>query len=254
MIKVSAIVSTYNSSRFIRGCLDDLLAQSLWQRGELEIVVINSGSQQDEAYHLKQYLKQGIPLTIITTLREPLYVAWNRGLRIAQGEYVTNANTDDRHHPLAYEQMATALDNNPSIGLVYADAFVTPTPNATWDSPYDLNDQPPYPNGVLGWPEFDPLLLLQYCYIGQAPMWRKSLHTQVGFFDESFMVAGDYELWLRMVACGVPMQRLPQILGLFYWHPDQLGRRQAQQSAMESRRAIWRHRKAIEKQWQPSPT
>lgn len=250
VIKVSAIVSTYNSAKFIRGCLDDLLSQTLWQRGELEIIVINSGSQQDEAYYLKEYLRRGIPLTIITTLREPLYVAWNRGLTIAQGQYVTNANTDDRHHPCAYEMQAAYLDQYPTVGLVYADAFVTPTPNATWDSTYQLNDEAPYPNGVLGWPEFDPHALLQYCYIGQAPMWRKSLHDTVGFFDTSFMVAGDYEMWLRMVACGVVMQRLPQVLGLFYWHPEQLGRQQAAQSAMESRRAMLRHREAITTQWQ----
>ena len=37
--KVSAIVSTYNSEKFIRGCLDDLVAQTLYQKGKLEIVV-----------------------------------------------------------------------------------------------------------------------------------------------------------------------------------------------------------------------
>ncbi len=47
-IKVSAIVSTYNSERFLRGCLDDLTTQTLYQKSELEIIVVNSGSEQNE--------------------------------------------------------------------------------------------------------------------------------------------------------------------------------------------------------------
>ena len=43
--KVSAIVSTYNSEKFIRGCLDDLINQTLYTRNELEIVIIHSGSK-----------------------------------------------------------------------------------------------------------------------------------------------------------------------------------------------------------------
>lgn len=249
MIKVSAIVSTYNSAKFFKGCIEDLLAQTLWERGELEIIVVNAGSKQDEAYYLKDYLRQGIPLTIITSLREPLYTSWNRAVRIAKGQYLSNANTDDRHAPDAYEVLADTLDTYPEIGLVYADAMVTPTANAIWGGDFELNTEAPYSDGLLAWPEFDPLLLPKLCYMGQAPMWRKALHEQVGYFDESYMIAGDYEMWLRMVSCGVKMQKVDAILGIFYWHPDQLGRQQAAQSAMESRRAILKYRQRIEETW-----
>lgn len=252
MMKVSAIVSTYNSERFFQGCIEDLMQQTLWKSGELEIVVINAGSKQGESYYIREYLRQGIPLTVITSLREPLYSSWNRGIRIAKGQYITSANTDDRHKPDAYEVLAKTLDDNPSIGLVYADAHVTPTPNATWGGIYELSEEAPYEDGMLGWPEFDPLLLTKLCYMGQAPMWRASLHQQVGYFDESYMIAGDYEMWLRMVSCRkVRMQHVPELLGIFYWHPSQLGRSQSKQSAMESRRAILKHRQRIHDIWQP---
>lgn len=250
MIKVSAIVSTYNSERFFKGCIEDLMQQTLWAKGELEIVIVNAGSKQGELYLIKEYFRQGIPLTVITTLREPLYKSWNRGIKIAKGQYITNANTDDRHAPDAYEKQAAYLDAHPAIGLVYADAFVTTTANATWDSDYTLSTEPPYSDGLLAWQDYNPPDLLKHCYIGQAPLWRKSLHDTVGFFDESFMVAGDYEMWLRMASCGVQMYHLPDITGLFYWHPDQLGRQAAQHSAYESRRAILKHRHAIEAQWE----
>ena len=40
---VSAIVSTYNSEKFIRGCLEDLENQTIADK--LEIIVVNSGSR-----------------------------------------------------------------------------------------------------------------------------------------------------------------------------------------------------------------
>src|SRR5712671_2469422 len=94
MVEVSAIVSTYNSERFLRGRLDDLLRQTLYQRGELEIIVVNAGSAQGEDFIVRDYLGC---VTYIRSLREPIYVSWNRGIAIAKGEYVCNANTDDRY-------------------------------------------------------------------------------------------------------------------------------------------------------------
>ncbi|MGL5509063.1 MAG: glycosyltransferase, partial [Microcoleaceae cyanobacterium] len=46
-IKVSAIVSTYNSEAFFAGCLEDLVNQTLYQTGELEIIIIDSNSKEN---------------------------------------------------------------------------------------------------------------------------------------------------------------------------------------------------------------
>ena len=51
-----AIVSTYNSERFIRGCLEDLEAQTIADR--LEIIVVNSGSEQNEEAIVKEFQKK----------------------------------------------------------------------------------------------------------------------------------------------------------------------------------------------------
>jgi glycosyltransferase involved in cell wall biosynthesis len=246
MSKVSAIVSAYNSERFLRGCIDDLLNQTLYAQNRLEIIVINASEQRGDTLILRDYLRQSIPLQIITTPREPLYTSWNRGIRLATGDYITNANTDDRHRPDALEMLADTLDSQPSVGVVYADCYVTNTENAVWDKPYTIVQEAPYGTGRLNWPTFDRQRLTQQCYIGPQPLWRRSLHQQFGLFDESYMVAGDYEFWLRLAAYGVEFQRVAEVLGLFYWNPNQLGRAQSQQSAMESRRALLKWRSQID--------
>lgn len=242
MSKVSALVSTFNSERFLRGRLDDLMAQTLWRAGRLEIVVVNAGSKQAEDRIVREYLVKGIPLTYIRSLREPIYASWNRGLAIASGDYLTSANADDRLKPDALENMAAALDERPDIGLVYADSVVTSTENATWDGAYTVSDAPPY-FGKLIWPDYDPAALLTQCYIGPAPLWRKSLHAEYGLFDPSYQLAGDFEMWLRLASNGVKMLHVPQALGLFY--DGGLTTQQARElTGAESRRAVlkWRDR------------
>ncbi len=190
--RVSAIVSTYNSEKFIRGCLDDLINQTLYKKGELEIVVVNSGSQQNEEEIVKEFQLNYSNIKYVKTKnRETVYKAWNRGIKEASGKYITNANTDDRHKEDALEILASALDENKNISLVYADSKVTNQENGKFDDAAIT--------GFLLWPEFDPLNLFKICYVGPQPMWKKSLHLKYGFFDENYKSAGDYEFWLRIV-------------------------------------------------------
>ncbi len=238
-MKVSAVVSCYNSEKFLRGRLEDLLGQTLYRQGELEIVVVNAGSKQGERYIIREFLGC---ITYIETLHETIYPSWNRGALIAKGDYLTNANADDRLRSDALETLARALDDNPDVGLVYADAYVTSTPNARWGEACTVSDKPPY-FGRLAWPEFDKALLLQGYYGGPNPMWRKVLHQQFGYFDESYQLAGDFEFALRLAANGVQFQHVAEVLGLFY--DDGLGINNPEYSGMEARRAILRWRPYI---------
>ena len=118
---LSAIVSTYNSERFLRGCLEDLERQTI--ANELEIVVVDSASQEDEGAIVKEFQERYSNLVYIRTQeRETLYRAWNRGIKAASGKYVTNANVDDRHRADAMEILVQTLEENPDVTLVYADS------------------------------------------------------------------------------------------------------------------------------------
>lgn len=234
MVRVSAIISTYNSERFLVGRLEDLLAQTLYAKGELEIILVNAGSKQGERYIARQFLGC---ITYIESLREGIYSSWNRGIAIAKGTYLTNSNTDDRLRPDALEVMANTLDANPDIGLVYGDAVVVSSENAVWGKPYTVSTKPPY-YGRLAWPDFDPKLMTKFCSVGPQPMWRRSIHTRLGLFDDSWQLAGDYEMWLRMVAHGETFKHIPEVLGLFF--DDGAGINNPEHSAMETRRAVLR--------------
>jgi len=207
---VSAIVSTYNSERFLRGCLEDLENQTIADK--LEIIVVNSGSQENEEAIVREYQQSHNNIVYIKTEhREEIYAAWNRAVKAVRGKFITNANTDDRHREDALEIMAKTLLANPDVALVYGDQICTDTPNGTFANHHatEIAKRPEYSQGRL----------LFGCCVGSQPMWRKSLHNEFGYFDDTLTCAADWDFWLR-VSSRYKFKHIPECLGLYYYNKD----------------------------------
>jgi|LakMenEpi03Aug12_release.lakeMendotaPanAssembly.Ray.scaffolds.fasta_scaffold170603_2 glycosyltransferase involved in cell wall biosynthesis len=198
--KISAIVSTYNAEKFFRSRIQNLLNQTV--ADALEIIVIDSGSSQNEAAILTELIEQiacttnsSPEIKYLRTERETLYAAWNRGVEMAQGQYISNANTDDRLLDDAYDKMMGKLEQNPEAALVYSDAWETTDEGEVLDC-VKLEYKPG--RRRVYQPEYSHNKLLLHCYCGPFPMWRRDVHQKFGYFDPKFVVSGDWEFWLRM--------------------------------------------------------
>lgn len=209
-ILISALVSTYGAGRFMRQLLEDLEAQTI--RDQMEIVIVDSASPDDEGDIVREFQQHFDNIVYQRTPeRENAHVSVNRAFALSRGKYVSPAATDDRHHPLAFERMVAELEDYPEVGLVYADSAVTQTENET------LADA--HRTAHFLWPEFDPRLLFDVCYIGPHPVYRRTMHEKYGGFDEAMTVAGDYEFWLRLVAAGEQFRHIPEVLSLYLQNP-----------------------------------
>ena len=211
---VSALISAYNSEKFIGGCLRDLVCQSLYAKGLLQIIVVDSGSEQNERAIVEEFQKTHQHIIYLRTERETLYAAWNRAIKLSNGKYITNANADDRHRMDALELLAHALEQRPDIDLVYGDCYATTIANQT----FEQNDG----SKVYRYPDFSPPSCLLYFQFGPQPMWRKNVHEVIGYFDGRFKAAGDYDFNIRFALAGRQALRVPEVLGLYLEHSDAL--------------------------------
>ncbi|GFO68498.1 hypothetical protein GMLC_20770 [Geomonas limicola] len=219
---VSAIVSCYASERFLRGKLEDLEAQTIADR--LEIIVIDSGSPENEAAIVAEFQGRYQNIRYLRTeRRETVYQAWNRGLRMATGEFVCNANTDDRLRPDAYQVLVQALREHPECVLAYPNHQVTRRENLRFGEQE--------PDGLQTWSSCDRFSLLELCCIGPFPLWRRSLHEEIGYFDERYQSAADFEFWLR-AAASHRFLHVPEYLGL-YWLSEQTVSRKGELPTLE---------------------
>lgn len=211
---VSAIVSTYNSEIFFQEKLEDLLQQTIV--GNLEIIIINSGSQQTEDKIVQKYLYNYSNIKYVRTEeRESIYKAWNRGIKIASGKYITNANTDDRLKKDAYEVLSSFLEEHAEIAIVYADQYISNIPNQTFEEVIVSRKKKLHIS-----PDFNYFHLLDRCLIFSQPMWRKNLHNKENYwFDEQYEISGDYDFYLK-VAQIHSFYHLNIPLGVFYLSPN----------------------------------
>jgi len=227
---VTAIVSTYKSERFMRGCLEDLYAQTICDR--MEVIVIDSGSPENEGSIVHDFRRQHSNIHYFRTERETVYQSWNRAIRAARGIYVTNANTDDRHFPHAFETLVRSLESHPTAAVAYADCDVTVVPGHPATSAPIV--------ATLAWPDYDAHRLFQANFIGPQPMWRRDLHERYGFFDETFVTAGDYEFWLRL-AKKEYFLHVAGRLGVYLMSPDSIEHRNRYADRDEAAIARRRH-------------
>lgn len=102
MIKVSVIVPVYNVEKYLRECLDSLRNQTL---KELEFICINDGSTDGSLEILNEYAKADSRFIIINQKNQGQGIARNKGLEIAQGEYIAFADPDDWLELHAFEEL-----------------------------------------------------------------------------------------------------------------------------------------------------
>ena len=212
--KVSAIVSTYNSEKFMRSRLNNLVKQTLYKKNLLEIIVINSGSQQNEEKIINEFQLNHPNIKYIKTKRETIYQAWNRGFKVAKGQYVINANTDDLFTLDGLECMANELDVNNYISAVYGDWLLTKIENDSFESKTE--------KCLFKYPEFFAPLFFYSQISSHAALLRKEVFNQIGYYNENFKVFGDREFMFRFCTNGLIAQHLPLVFGLYYINPQSL--------------------------------
>ncbi len=207
---ITALVTTYNSERFMRGLLEDLESQTIAE--QLEIVVVDSNSPQNERAIIEEFQQRYDNIVYIRTdKRETSHASWNHCIHAARGKYLTIACTDDRHRPDAFELMVRVLDEYPEYGLVYADSLITNIENETFErnsatKRYD-------------WPDYNLGTSLSSCIFGPQPVWRREVHDKAGYFDPELWIAGDHDLFIRIAwHCGAV--HLRETLGLFLQRND----------------------------------
>jgi len=242
LYRVSAIVSAYKAKDYLYGCLHDLANQT----EKPEIIVVCKKNSREEKMAAK-IMKDIEDIVIVSTENVPtVYQAWNLGIKVAKGKYLTNANTDDRHHEYAYEVMADLLDERPDIDLVYHDSFIT-WENESYNSFYSkyynvelVHGRERGKPGIFSWHDYDRRTLSEGCFIGPHPMWRANLHQKYGMFHPTMQSAGDYEFWLR-ISKKNNMLHIPYPLGLYMAREDGIELNDPVTSLDESQHAIKLH-------------
>ena len=113
--KISIIIPVYNSSKFLRKCLDSVINQSL---KEIEIIIVNDCSPEptDEEICLEYAAKDPRIIYLKHELNKGAGAARNTGILVAKGKYIGFVDSDDFIHKNMYQVMyIKAIQNKADI-------------------------------------------------------------------------------------------------------------------------------------------
>ena len=114
MPKVSVVLPIYNVEKYLAKCLDSLINQTL---GDIEIICINDCSPDNSIEILKEYALKDERIKVVD-LKENIGAAGarNKGLEVAEGEYLGFVDPDDYVDLNFYEELyKKALENEADI-------------------------------------------------------------------------------------------------------------------------------------------
>ena len=210
---VSVIIPTYNRPNYLREAVDSVLAQTY---PFIEISVIDDGSSDGGALTksaLKPYLSANSlsprkpKITYLYQKNRGLVSAVNRGLGLAQGEYIQRLDDDDRLLPEKIARSIEVFEACPEVGLVATGYYHIDAAGKR------IRTFPPRPC-----PEPTRLLkMLMGCVSACAGVMVRSLvHQKVGVYRD--IKAQDYEMWVR-VAKEFKVETIDLPLAEYRQHP-----------------------------------
>jgi hypothetical protein len=195
---VTLITSVKNAYDYLEQFFENTINQTIFKQCEWIIIDVND---TDKDYSIiKKYLTHKNIFYEKIKEDNGLYSIWNYMIKKSESNFISNFNCDDRRFENSLEcQLKTLLVSD--CDVVFSDALVTTTPNITTQNLNDIvgTDNPhfykKYINTEIGklplWYNSENIEdITTYNIIHNGPMWRKKLHFENGFFDETFIVSG----------------------------------------------------------------
>ena len=205
--KASSFSIIFKSEKFIKGLLENIIEQEDFEN--IEFIFLNPNSPDNSFSILEPYLWKHKNFKYIFLENDPgLYECWNICIKNASSDYVTNWNPDDRRTNDSIVSLIDILNKNTDYDLVYGLTYITKNEN---EKVTDYNS-----NSIWFSCEHNYQTLFFHNSPHCMPMWRKSIHEKYGFFDNSYVSAGDGDMWLRATIGGSKFFFLKKIVGSYY--------------------------------------
>ncbi len=100
--KVSVVIPVYNVERYLRQCIESVLAQKLT---DIEIILVDDGSTDSSPAIIDEYAKKDGRIVAVHQKNRGYSATVNLGIEKAQGEYIGIVESDDFIEPKMYEKL-----------------------------------------------------------------------------------------------------------------------------------------------------
>lgn len=183
MPTVSVVMAVCNAEPWLVEAVDSVLGQTF---GDFELIAIDDGSVDATPDILKSY--RDPRLRVLTQRQSGQTPALNHGLRVARGTLIARMDGDDVCLPERFARQVAFLKMHQEVGLLGTACREISARGAVLRT-----ITPPSDDRALR-----RILIRLNPFTHSSMMFRRSVLQESGGYDERFIVAQDYDLWLRM--------------------------------------------------------
>lgn len=199
--KISVVVPSYNRGYIISESIESILGQTYQ---DLELIIVDDGSKDDTHNVISRFADPRIQYTRHDQNRG-YSAALNTGLRNARGEFIAILDSDDIWKPERLSKTLNFLERHPEVDAVFTDMEKY---EGSQFFPSHVRRWCPLTSSMLAerkWPkevvftqkEMYLCFLQEFPLTLQSTMMRSEALKRVGYLNESWPSASDWELMLR---------------------------------------------------------
>lgn len=202
---VSVIIPNYNHAPYLNQRINSVLNQTYL---DFEIIILDDKSTDNSKEIIEQYRNHPKVSRIVYNEQNSgtTFKQWNKGIKLAKGDLIWFAESDDDASPFFLEELTAKFNHNPTLGIAYCDSYYMNEKSeklqcthiwknerfATnrWDNDYE-NDGIKEVN--------DYLIFHNVIDNASSALFKKSAIVDAGMADESFRYVGDLYLYMNIL-------------------------------------------------------
>jgi glycosyltransferase involved in cell wall biosynthesis len=195
-LTVSVIIPNYNHSKYLKQRIESILNQTY---RDFELIILDDYSTDDSRAIINQYITdypEIIGCFNEVTSGSP-FVQWNSGVKMARGEFIWIAESDDSASPDFLEKTVPVLKKILSAGLVFSDSKIINEQNGR---EYLASERRSAPSYKSTFSKSTIRAFLENPIVNvSSVLFRKDVFLEAGGADSAMKYCGDWLIYIKIL-------------------------------------------------------
>lgn len=191
--QVSIIIATFNAEKTLSVAMDSVKNQTFQ---DWECIIVDGASKDDTIEIVKSYVNSDSRFRYISEPDKGIYDAFNKGWKMAKGEWIHYLGSDDR---LITDGLQKLINNSDDVDAVYGNTIFRKKDKVSYQqSKRNISK-------ILTGPVM--------CH--QSIIVRKDWIERLGGFDERYKLLADYDLMIRLYQNSATFKYIDAFISIF---------------------------------------
>jgi len=223
--KVSVIIPNYNHAAYLPLRIESVLNQTFT---DFEVIILDDCSPDNSIEIIEEYCADDSRIKFYPNKNNSgsTFAQWNKGVGLATGDYIWIAESDDYCEPNLLETLVPLLDENPNVGIAFAQSAIVDEKNNLinsfnenykfifksnrWESDFKVNGQYECANY---------LIFSNTIPNASGALFRKSIYKECGGAEVGWRLNGDWFFYVKMLLIS-DLAYVAQHLNYFRMHQN----------------------------------